>query len=154
MKTRCFARLTIAAMPLIACGMAFLSASAWADDDGDRASKCSNETLEGTYAITIEGLLAVPGPGIPLRGVVRQSYDGDGNITQVDHVVVNGIPPAQAWRPSTGTYSVNPDCTGQATLNVPGGPPLTLFFVVAKRGKEIRQVVDGNAVIATGDKLE
>jgi hypothetical protein len=158
MQRKGLARRLIAAAPLIACGMGVVcAAAARADDDNDaRGSKCSNETLEGSYAFTIEGLLGVPGPGLPLRGVVLQRYDGDGNITQVDHVVVNGTPPSEAWRPGTGTYSVNADCTGTATLNIPGsgGPPLVVYFVVAKHGKEIRQVVNGNAIIATGDKVE
>ena len=157
MQTKGLARRLIAAAPLIACGMGVVcAASARADDDKDARGRCSNETLEGSYAFTIEGLLAVPGPGLPLRGVVLQRYDGDGNITQVDHVVVNGTPPSEAWRPGTGTYSVNADCTGTATLNIPnsGGPPLVVYFVVAKHGKEIRQVVEGNAIIATGEKVE
>jgi hypothetical protein len=156
MQTKGLARRLIAAAPLIACSMGLVCAApARADDEKDaRASKCSNETLEGSYALTIEGLLGVPGPSLPFRGVVLQRYDGDGNITQVDHVVVNGTPPSEAWRPSTGTYSVNADCTGTATLNVPGGPPLVVYFIVAKHGKEIRQVVEGNAATATGDKVE
>jgi hypothetical protein len=156
MQTKGLARCLIAAAPLIACGMGVVCAApARADDDKDARARCSNETLEGSYALTIEGLLAVPGPGLPLRGVVLQRYDGDGNITQVDHVVVNGTPPSEAWRPGTGTYSVNADCTGTATLNIAGGgPPLVVYFVVAKHGKEIRQVVEGNAIIATGDKVE
>ncbi len=148
---------TVIAMSLIGCGLAVVTASARADDDRDDKSQvCTNETIEGTYGFTIEGLLGVPGPNLPLRGVVLQHYDGDGNITQVDHVVVNGTPPAQAWRPGTGVYSVNPDCTGKATLNIPssGGPPLVVYFVVAKGGREIRQVVEGNAIIVTGDKVD
>jgi hypothetical protein len=158
MQTKGLARRLIAAAALIACGMGVVCAvPARADDEKDaRPGKCSNETLEGSYALTIEGLLGVPGPSLPLRGVVLQRYDGHGNITQMDHVVVNGTTPTEAWRPGTGTYSVNADCTGTATLNIPSssGPPLVVYFVVAKHGKEIRQVVEGNAIIATGDKVE
>ena len=83
-----------------------------------------------------------------------QHYDGKGNITQVDHVVVGGFPPAQEWQPGTGTYSVNPDCTGTAVLHTPENPDVNLHFVVVKRGTEIHQVVDGDAVTATGIKVE
>jgi hypothetical protein len=63
-------------------------------------------------------------------------------------------PENEPWRPGTGTYTVNPDCTGKATLTFPSpAPPLVLYFVVVKGGKEIRQVVDGNAIIATGHKV-
>jgi hypothetical protein len=150
----------MAMLVLIACAFTAMSTSVWAanDDrgDGDRDKHCSNRTLHGNYGLTIEGLLAIPGPGIQVRGVVLQGYDGDGHITQVDHVVVDGAAPPEAWRPGTGTYSVNADCTGTATLTIPSspGPPIVLYFVVAKEGREIRQVTDGNAIIATGDKVD
>lgn len=157
MRMKGLARRLIAAASVIACGMCVVcAAQARADDDKDARARCSNETLEGSYALTIEGLLGVPGPSLPLRGVVLQRYDGDGNITQVDHVVVNGTPPSEAWRPGTGTYSVNADCTGTASLTIAGGggPPIVVYFVVARHGKEIRQVVNGSAIIVTGDKVE
>jgi hypothetical protein len=146
------------AMPvMIACALAVTS-TAWAaqSDDKDEGKTCSNQTLHGAYGFTIEGLLAIPGPGIQVRGVVLQTYDGNGHITQVDHVVIGGMAPPEEWRPGTGTYTVNPDCTGKATL-FPGGtsgPPLVLFFVIVNHGEMIRQVVDGNATIATGNRVK
>jgi hypothetical protein len=143
---------------MIACAFAAISTSVWAanEDRGDRDKHCSNRTLDGSYGFTVEGLLDIPGPGTQVRGVVLQSYDGNGHITQVDHVVVDGAPPSEAWRPGTGTYSVNADCTGTATITIPtsGAPPLVVYFVVSKGGREIRQVVDGNAIIGTGEKVE
>jgi hypothetical protein len=67
-----------------------------------------------------------PWPSLPpdesaplaLAGIVKTTYDGKGNFTQVDAVGINGnIVPG--WRPGTGTYSVNPDCTGTATISIP-----------------------------------
>jgi hypothetical protein len=59
-------------------------------------------------------------------------FDGGGNLTSVDHVILNGTVPPVAWRAGVGTYSVNPDCTGQATFTYPDGmsPGLTYFFVL------------------------
>jgi hypothetical protein len=91
---------------------------------------------------------------LPIRGVVMQHYDGKGNITQVDHVIVGGFPPPQEWQPGTGTYSVNPDCTGVAVLRTPANPEVNLHFVIVKRGREIHQVVDADAVTAIGIKVE
>ena len=151
-------RTRMAISVIIACTLAVAntSVSAAATHDRDREKPCSNHTLDGDYGFTIEGLLGVPGPGIQVRGVVLQHFDGKGNVTQVDHVVIDGMAPPDEWRPGTGTYTVNPDCTGKATL-FPGGtsgPPLVLFFVIVKHGEMIRQVVDGNATIATGNKLD
>ncbi len=148
----------IATPIMLVCGLLAVSSVARADDQdtSDHGRSCSNRTLHGDYGFTIEGLLGVPGPGLQLRGVVMEHYDGNGHLTALDHVVVNGMPPPVAWRPGSGTYVVNPDCTGRATINIPssGAPPLKLHFVLAKQGREIRQVVDGNAVIATGSKVE
>jgi hypothetical protein len=74
----------------------------------------------------------------------------------VDHVVFNGVPPTEEWTPGSGTYTINPNCTGSAVINVPGNPlsPINLHFVVVRQGKEIRQVVDANAVTAVGNKVE
>ena len=72
----------------------------------------------------------------------------------MDHVVVAFTSVSQDWTLGSGTYTVNPDCTGTAVLNSPEEPaPLALHFVIVKDGKEIRQVVDANAVIAVGEKV-
>lgn len=115
-------------------------------------AQCSNRTLKGDYGFTIEGTIV--GPNIPFRGLALQHYDGQGNITQVDHLVTAGQPPTQDWTPGTGTYSVNPDCTGDAVINSPSSPfPIPLHFVIVDNGNEIRQVVDANAVVAVGIKV-
>jgi hypothetical protein len=74
----------------------------------------------------------------------------------VDHVIDNGMPPTEEWTPGSGTYTVNPDCTGSAVLNIPGNPlsPVSIHFVITKQGREIRQVVDANAVTAVGNKVD
>jgi len=143
---------------MIACALAVANSTARAAQPNDKGEgkSCSNQTLHGDYGLTIEGLLNIPGPGTQVRGVVLQSYDGNGHITQVDHVVIDGTPPPEAWRPATGTYTVNADCTGKATITFPLSPqpPLVVYFVVVNQGKEIRQVVEGNAVIATGKRVK
>jgi hypothetical protein len=147
------------AMPvMIACALAAVNSTSWAaqSNEKDEGKSCSNQTLHGDYGLTIEGLLNIPGPGTQIRGVVMQSYDGNGHITQVDHVLVDGTPPPLAWTPGTGTYTVNPDCTGKATISIPSSPfpPFVVYFVVVDHGREIRQVVEGNAVIATGRRVK
>jgi hypothetical protein len=122
--------------------------------DDEDAKVCTNHTLHGDYGFALEG--EILGPGLQFRGIVMQKYDGKGNFTQVDHIVVNGAPPAEEWTPGSGTYTVNPNCTGSAVIIVPGNPlsPINLHFVVVKQGKEIHQVVDANVVTAVGNKVE
>src|SRR6516225_6174779 len=82
------------------------------------ARPCSNRTLKGTYANSLHGLIFIPGGSAPLvlAGVVKTTYDGNGTFTQVDAVSDNGSGVTPGWRPGSGTYSVNPDCTGTQTI--------------------------------------
>ena len=146
--------LKLATHTMIACGLLALSVSAVAQSKSETTNggRCSNRTLNGDYGFTLEGTIL--GPNIPLRGLVMQHYDGNGNITQVDHVVDGGVPPTQEWAPGTGTYTVNPDCTGAGVINSSSGQgPLPIHFVVVNNGKQIFQVVDGNAVSTVGIKV-
>ena len=136
---------------LLASGVSAVAQSGNREPDHGR---CSNRTLSGDYGFALEG--EVLGPNIPFRGVVMQHYDGKGNLTQVDHIVFNGGPPAEEWTPGSGTYTVNPDCTGSAVIIIPGNPlsPVNLHFVVVGQRKEIHQVVDANAVTAVGRRID
>jgi hypothetical protein len=144
----------VAALTITVCGLACPARA----DSG--IEPCSNRTLKGDYGFTIEGILGIPGAQLPpglgltVRGVSMAHYDGRGNFTQVDHVVVAFAPASQDWTPGYGTYTVNPDCTGTAVLNTSENPFLALHFVIVKNGREIHQVVDANAVTAIGVKVE
>jgi hypothetical protein len=119
------------------------------------ANACTNATIVGTYAFTLHGTIFVPdGSTLLINGIARQSYDGKGNMRQVDAVATNGVL-APGWRPGTGTYSVNSDCTGTLTIVIPDQPDLHLQFVIAQSGNTIHQVVTdpGVATTAEGERL-
>jgi hypothetical protein len=116
------------------------------------ASACSNSTIRGSYAFTIHGTIFLPdGSTVLLDGLAKQTFDGNGNFTQVDAVASNGnLPPG--WRPGSGTYSVNPDCTGTQTIVIPGNPSdVHVQFIVAQSGNTIHQVVIDPGVAATAE---
>jgi hypothetical protein len=151
MKSRLLSGILVAMTRIVVVCCVLASASAMADPGGSH--RCSNRTLSGDYGFIIEGTIL--GPNLSVRGLAMQHYDGMGNITQVDHLVTEGQPPATDWLEGTGTYNVNPDCTGEATINSASNPlPVVLHFVVVKKGTEIRQVVDANAVVAVGSKID
>src|SRR5438093_10461121 len=81
------------------------SAVAQSGARGPGSGSCSNRTLFGNYGTQIEGTIL--GPNLPLRGVFMAHYDGEGNLTLVYHIVLNGMPPepAEEWRPCSGTYT-------------------------------------------------
>jgi hypothetical protein len=115
-------------------------------------ASCSNMTLKGTWANALHGLVYPPDGSAPLAlaGIVKTTYDGKGNFTQVDAVGINGNI-APGWRPGTGTYSVNSDCTGTATISVPGNPDLHLQFVIGQSGNTSHFVVTDQGLATAGD---
>lgn len=150
------------------------------------AQTCSNATLYGDYAFTINGKIIPPGATqfVAQQGVAMTHYDGAGKLTQVDFLMTNGVP---AINPSTdvnghgfrtnesGTYTVNPDCTGSLTINFYTkfdtlSATINVKFVLATGGKEVREVVQSitayppggpttgvsipATVVADGKKLE
>lgn len=113
-------------------------------------AQCSNATLHGKYAFTITGQILAPLPAAgPVSGVALTYFNGFGGMSQVDHVVHNGVLPVEAWRPATGSYSINANCTGWMTI-IPhptnpadASPALKLYIVVTQNGNEIHNVVSG-----------
>ena len=122
----------IAAAAALALGIA---PAAKADNNG-----CTNATLRGTFVHTASGFeMAPPSIAGPLVGVGTDTFDGNGGVTTTAMLSLNGnIVPLTA----TGTYKVNPDCTG--TYKLPG---TTLFFVIGDNGNEIQAICIDPGVI-------
>jgi hypothetical protein len=51
--------------------------------------------------------------------------------------------------PASGTYSVNADCTATAVFD----GPIPVHLVVVNNGKDLRGVVDGNAITLLGSRV-
>jgi hypothetical protein len=75
-------------------------------------------------------------------------FDGNGHFTRRDYVGDNlagpdFAPPGQ----EKGTYTVDPDCTGSATLNLNAPVPMgstgviSVKFVISDGGRHVHQVV-------------
>jgi hypothetical protein len=82
--------------------------------------RCSEATLEGTFAYTSTGfIVAAPIPSFvgPSAEVGTQHFDGKGNVTFTFNSSTNGnVGPGT----TTGSYTVNDDCTGTFTEALPG----------------------------------
>jgi hypothetical protein len=127
-----------------------LSGTAWAGGGDDIG--CANATLKGEYAF---GVTDYTPPGLPngpplvVAGI--KVFDGSGKLTQRDYrgdsLRTTGqtdfVPNGQ----ETGTYTVNPDCTGSMVINmnVPNTPAphgvLEIRFVISDGGRHIHEVV-------------
>jgi hypothetical protein len=108
------------------------------------ASSCNDLLIAGNYGFTVQGSkLGGLGPVGPQLGVAMAQFDGTGGFTQIDTVTVAGEVVADFTHTrATGTYTVNPDCTGTFTINFTDGRPTVVTnFVVVDDGAEIDTVV-------------
>jgi hypothetical protein len=102
--------------------------------------ECSNKMLRGTYGIQMQGTRPIPGGGTEtVIGVVLRTYDGRGNFNQIDNIkgAVSGM---VADRPGSGTYQVNPDCSGTTSFAPGPGALIEERIVVLEYGNEIRSI--------------
>ena len=104
-------------------------------------------SLRGNYGFQINGNIVGLGP---IGGIAWITYDGAGNFTQTDNVNINGGGIPVLNRPGSGTYIVNPDCTGTQTLNLPGGQVTHTTFVIVGNGKQVFDVGTDPHVVITG----
>jgi len=111
---------------------------------------CTNSTIKGDYAFTIHGQILTPGGPLLVDGIAKTTFDGDGKLTQVAAVAINGNIPL-IWSPSTGTYTVNSDCTGTMTLISTGQPTLHLAILVSQSGGHNHTVVTDPGFATTSD---
>ena len=139
MKIRVALGTLIAVAALIALRATFPSGTLPKVHAQEEARKvCGVDTLEGTYGLTFSGLFtrgAVPAPinafG-PVAGGGLVTFDGDGNLSASETVSVGGlVNPVN----TTGTYTVNSDCTGTFTT-----PHAHLNLVIVRNGREILAV--------------
>jgi hypothetical protein len=113
-------------------------------------NECSNLTIKGTYAFTVHGQILTPGGPLLIDGIAKTTFDGHGNLTQVDAVAENGTL-AEIWRPGTGAYTLNSDCTGIMTIFNQDQPALHLAILVSHSGDIIHTVVSDPGVAVTSD---
>jgi hypothetical protein len=102
---------------------------------------CGAWTLRGDYGLLGGGVRGLgPAASETFATISMVTYDGGGEFTAegVSHGQVTGV---REGAPVTGTYYVNPDCTGGQITNIPGLPPLEDRFVIVDNGREVRTVV-------------
>lgn len=118
--------ITSIALTALALGM---GPAANADNKG-----CSNATLKGTFVHRGTGVVTSP-PELagPEAIVGTEAFDGIGAITGIGTASVNGA--TFTYTDEAGTYTVNPDCTGNYTVQIPslgltGTNAIHIFFVI------------------------
>ncbi len=95
-------------------------------------------TLEATGIVTGLGQVAVAG---------RLTFNGTGSISGSETQSLNG---AISTLSVTGTYQINSDCTGTASITPKGMSAMNLSLVVVSSGKEIMLIETDNGTIVAG----
>jgi hypothetical protein len=98
------------AVVLLVGGSGVVGARAVASAVSTKGPHCTLATLKGTYLYENGGVeIGGSTPG-PLSGAGAETYNGKGGITFIGSGSSNGT--AFHFQTGTGTYTVNPDCTG------------------------------------------
>jgi hypothetical protein len=111
---------------------------------------CRIESIRGTYLVSSVGWALMPQPGAPLpmtvpgviMGVVSIGYDG--TLSGTESVMVAGH--LVDYEVTTGSVSINPDCTGTINMSIrPKGTkdhlnPVTERFVFLVDSQEIHSM--------------
>ena len=125
---------TIAAYVTVFCYSLLLAAPCvQAQDDQENGRHCSLQTIKGSYGTLLTGHVRdFPDPGQnPIVIEARDTFDGAGHFTEIGASMLSGT--TQFEGSSSGTYTVNPDCTGSYEL--PG--IASAKFQIVKHGTEI-----------------
>jgi hypothetical protein len=106
-----------------------------------QARSCSMQGVAGNYGFTLTGVVILAIGPVPLAAVGRAKLDETGNASGTESRSVGG---GFADETFTGTYTVNPDCTGTATLQFYESGQLVrtseLSLVFDNNEREIRMV--------------
>jgi hypothetical protein len=107
MKTNLIARATLAAI-----GLAWFIAMALPA----QATQCSLANVAGSYGYTTSGFINIgSNTFLPAAAAGRITFDGNGHVSGTQTRVVAGSSLDETY---SGTYSVNPNCTGSFTVLV------------------------------------
>lgn len=134
---------------LVVSMVAAPAASSAADDDSDvgrgaaarnrnHPRTCSLATLKGRYLFADAGTLLPPAAGVTAPTLAADAgfevFNGDGTGTDTVTFRVNGVIRFHNIAVPT-TYTINPNCTGTITVQLPGGGGPTFDIFVAPDGE-------------------
>ncbi len=105
------------------------------------ARSCSLADSAGNYGFTLTGVVILSTGPVPIAAAGRITLDAKGNVSGTESRSVGG---GFADETFTGSYAVNPDCTGTATVNFYESGQLVrtsvLSIVFDNNEREIRMV--------------
>jgi hypothetical protein len=113
-------------------------------------SNCTDRSLSGVFNAAESGSAFSPA-GVEqgdLSLFITLHFDGRGHESGTTTASFNGFPVSDTF---TGTYHVNPDCTGSATDTFSSGqPPGHVNFVLVEKGNEIKFISANPGAVFAG----
>ena len=107
----------------------------------DDHNRCSYQSVAGKYGFTLTGVVILPTGPVLIAAVGRAVLDAAGSASGTESRSVGG---GFADETFTGTYAVNPDCTGSTTISFYESGQLVrtsvLSLVFDNNEREIRMV--------------
>jgi hypothetical protein len=127
---------------LVAAAMTFGTSSVARAEGGGQS--CSVQTLRGSYVFAAQGFNIVGGVAVPKAIIEGINFNGDGTLSSPFATVsINGT--ILHFGGGTGSYTVNPDCTGTLTFSM--GISFDIF--VEPRGRQLWMIQTGPAAPPT-----
>jgi len=114
------------------------------------SATCTNAGLEGSFGFETTGvfLAAVSAPAVAFIGELKFTVDTSGEGVISGHVAASEDGKFHGFEEATGSYSVDANCRGTATIT-PKGSALNFSFVVVDGGNEMLVVeTDADTVVS------
>jgi hypothetical protein len=108
---------------------------------------CSVASITGGYSYAVNGSAFAPDLIAYYSVTGAFTADGQGNLYGADTISENGI--VQANRQYTGTYLVNPDCTGSINANY-SGSLASFVAALSQSGNRVDLMQIGAGTVGTG----
>jgi len=115
---------------------------AWSDNS------CSLQTLKGIYLYHCAGVQVVNGQPVHFAFAGKDHYHGDGTMSGVYSLSDNGA--LSHYVSYTGTYTVNPDCTGAFSTVDENGVAIHADLFFERDGEEVNFVLTDSGVVDAG----
>jgi hypothetical protein len=106
---------------------------------------CALASFQGAFGYTFTGLTGFN--ALPFASVGRLVADGQGNLSGAETDSSNGD---IFQRTYSGTYKVNPDCTGSVVTIDNFGKTVRCNFVIVTGGREIQAIETDNNTAVVG----
>ena len=113
---------------------------------------CSNAGVEGRFGFETTGMFLAGAPAtgwVAFIGELKLTVDPSGEGVISGHVAGSEGDTTLTFAPVTGSYSVDRDCRGTATITPKGQPEMHFSFVVVDCGKEMLALeMDADTVVS------